>query len=90
MVAQRPREGFALAKLGGSGGILPRKILDFWTLQNAILGFLANFSNIIECYFARSLGKRNRICAHASPMKCIATLFNRSFDSRQFFDRATS
>ena len=68
VVAQRPREGFALAKLGGSGGMLPRKILDFWTLQNAILGFLANFRNIIECYFARSLGKRNRICAHANEM----------------------
>ena len=39
VLAQRPREGFALAKLGGSGGMLPRKILDFWTLQNAILGF---------------------------------------------------
>ena len=46
VVAQRAREGFALAKLGGSGGMLPREILDFWTLQNAILGFLANFSHI--------------------------------------------
>ena len=53
MVAQRTREGFALVKVGGSGGMLPRKILDFWTLQNAILGFLANFSNIIECYFCK-------------------------------------
>ena len=68
VVVQRAREGFALAKLGGSGGMLPRKILDFWTLQNAILGILANFSNTIECYFARSLGKRNRICAHANEM----------------------
>ena len=68
VVAQRAREGFALAKLGGSGGMLPRKILDFWTLQNAILGFLANFSHIIECYFARSLGKRNRTCVHANEM----------------------
>ena len=48
MVAQRPREGFALGNLGGSGGMLLRKFLDFWTLQNAILGFLANFSNIFD------------------------------------------
>ena len=48
--------------------MLPRKILDFWTLQNAILGFLANFSNNLECYFARSLGKRNSICAHANEL----------------------
>ena len=68
VVAQQPRDGFALGKLGGSGGMLPGKILDFATLQNAILGFLANFSNIIECYFARSLGKRNRICSHANEM----------------------
>ena len=68
MVAQRAREGFALVKLGGSGGMLPRENFGFWTLQNAILGFLANFSHIIECHFARSLGKRNRICAHANEM----------------------
>ena len=47
----------------------PPKILDFWTLQSAILGILANFSNIIECYFARSLGERSRI-VH-TPTKCI-------------------
>ena len=79
MVAQRAREGFALANLGGSGGMLPRKILFFWTLQNAILGALANFSYIIECYFARSLGERNRICAHANEMHRYA--FTRSFGS---------
>ena len=60
--------------------MLPRKILDFWTLQNAILGVLASFSYIIECNFGRSLGKRNRICAHANEMHRYA--FTRSFGSR--------
>ena len=49
VVAQPPREGFALGNLGVSGGMLPRKFLDIWTLQNAIVGFLANFSNKIRC-----------------------------------------
>ena len=40
----------ALANLGGSGGggMLPRKILGFQMPQNAMLGFLAHFSNIIQ------------------------------------------
>ena len=72
VVAQRAREGLCPRQARGGGGsraMLPRKILEFWTLQNVILGFLANFSNIIDCYFARSLGKRNRICAHANEMQ---------------------
>ena len=48
--------------------MFPQKNLDIWMLQNAILGFVVNFSNIIQCYFARRLGITNCICAHANEM----------------------
>ena len=64
VVAQWPRKGFALAKLEGSGGMLPQKSLAFWMLQNAILGFLASNSFFLRFQFLCTPVKFNRQAAN--------------------------
>ena len=89
VVAQRAREGFALANLGGPGACSPGKFWIFGLSRMQFLGVLANLATSLNVILQGVLVKG--IAFVHTPTKCIATLLLAvSVQGQGFFDRATS